>query len=272
MTASTRNRWSIPGWILLLLVLGSGGVDAEQRRDGSAAEPMPEVLLPPAVDGRLAEQGARLEKVVDPARRIRDVYQAFEHAAVTAGHEFELDVLEVETLAYSEFSSSKSIDLLSPPTGGWIDMHPTYFDAPWMDGDRVLYELEWREREIDGERTVFRWLEEVAGESFRQTLERELRQRRRERVPIAVTSYRARVRLGDRERTYRAAGFWYGKENGDFELEVHDSVVSRVSDAMAETARIASREELEEFQRGGPRRASSPPDSARPPCSETRQP
>jgi hypothetical protein len=279
MTVPTRNRWSILGWILLLLAL-SGGIGAEQRRDGPepdagsppAAEPTALLVLPPADDPGLAEQARRLEAVVEPERRIRQIYKAFERAAVLAGYPFELDVLEVETVPFGEFSSYQSLDLKTPSTGGWVETHRMYFDADWMEEKKVIYELEWRERELRSERVVFRWLEEVKGESFRQTLKRELRQQRRERFPIAVSSYRARVRLGDHQRSYRAAGFWYGKENGDFEPEVHDSVVSRVADAMVESAQIASRAELEEFQRGGPRRASSPADSARSPCSETRQP
>jgi hypothetical protein len=282
MTASTGSRWSTFGSILLLLALGPGGADAEQRRDSPAAldageppaaEQTAMRVLPPPDDPRLAERARRLEEVVEPARRIRQIYQAFERAATLAGHPFELDVLEVETLPFAEFSSYAMIDMMSAPTGGWVEMHPMYFDANWMDQKKVIYELDWRERALRSERVVFQWIEELEGESFRQTLERELRQRRRERFPIAVTSYRARVRLGDHQRTYRAAGFWYDQDNGDFELEVLDYVVPRVSEALVESVKIASREELEEFQRGDPRFAApQQPDTGRSPCTGARQP
>jgi hypothetical protein len=246
MTRIFRSWWSIFGWALLVLALGSGGLDAEQRRDG-----------PPSVERDERHLQIRGEKLVslEHEAAIREIYERYEEVARKSGHDFDLGVSNVRTLTPDGFRRHAWLDLMTPPTGWRIRQVPNYYDAPWIEGDRVFYELSWERVTDSEERRTFEIAEQVKGDTIREVLEWRLKEGHMAAIPVAVTTYKVLVRFDDRRRSYRAFALWF-EQGEDFSLQIQDHVVPEVDTAMVEAAEIITGEEYRDLTEQKPPRES----------------
>lgn len=226
--------------LLLMVSVGppalAGEVEVREAEDFEAQLAAP--------DPRLLERVAALREA-EPETGIRDLYENYERIAEQSGHDLDLRLSSFETIGIDEFSRYRWLDLMTLSTGMHVELVQNYYDAPWLDGDHVYYELLWQPRHANSEAIAQSYLEEYRGVTIAEVVLELTQQGQMTAPPIAVTTYRVDVSLAGRSRTYRAVALWFDGEDGDFRSQIEDRVVDQVASVVDETATVITKEEYD---------------------------
>jgi hypothetical protein len=220
----------------MILGLTSSSALAVGSRD--AAVPDPAML-------RLADELL----AAGPESAVAAVYETYEATGGRSGHALRLRLSDFETVPWTEFTRHRWLDLMTPPSGAHVAQVRRYLEAPWIEGEQVVYELSWRLHDERAEAKTFRILDELKDDTIRDVVGHLRRVGQMDDAPVAITTYRVRVTLDGSSRTYRAAGFWFpGRDGEGFDLHVQDHVVPEVVSAMVESAEVTTRERWERLR------------------------
>ncbi len=226
--------------LLLMVSVGPPALAGEVEVRG-AADLEAQLAAP---DPRLLERVAALREA-EPETGIRDLYETYERIAGQSGHDLDLRLSGFETIGIDEFSRYRWLDLMTLSTGMHIVQVRNYYEAPWLDKDRVYYDLHWEPRSANSERIAQFYLEASRAVTIAEVVAELTQVQQGTAVPFAVTTYRVDVSLAGRSRTYRAVALWFDGEDGDFRSQIEDRVVGQVASVVEETATAITKEEYD---------------------------
>lgn len=188
---------------------------------------------------------AEAELPAGAVHSLGQVYDSYQRLIGQAGGDLSLRLHSTRTVLPRQYDNHGWLDLMSPPTGWWLNQRETYYEAPWLGEQQVSYALEWRERDLDTDAKTFEILGVLQDWTIQDAVTWLLEEGKLERPPVAITTYRVEASFAGRDRSYRAAAFWFqAADVEDLELTIQDHVIPYVASAQVEEARVVLRQEL----------------------------
>lgn len=235
---SPQDRVKVSLVVALFLLLSPAWAQGQLDRS-QASEVEAGASAPVGLEGRsFLLPSEELELVV------REAYSQLEKYTAAAGEGIEFTLTDFETLRRPLFNEVLWTDLATMPVGAVIDVVPEGHLDQASGVRTVEYQASWSFQE-DG------W---AATEEGRRmiglTVDQALREVARE-LPqyegiVALTRYRVRARLGERERVYDASVLWRpGSEPGQAIFFALDHIVQGLEEAARETRPVPGEAPIE---------------------------